>query len=265
MEIRQLSFGYTETPILENISAVIEKGRITTIIGANGCGKSTLFNLMTKNLKPLAGGIYIENRNIKNIPLKEFAKIVAIVHQNNTAPQDASVKDIIAYGRTPHTSFFKRRSGEDDEANEWAMDITNLYPLRDWPISLLSGGEQQRVWIAMALSQKTEYLLLDEPTTHLDVKYQIQILELIKILNQKFHMTIVMILHDINQAIYYSDEIIGLANGGIIFRGRAENVADSKNLRDIYQVDLNVIEYFGNRYVLPLSKSAIRGKRKPSK
>lgn len=265
MEIRNLSFRYTETPVLENISAVIEKGRITTIIGANGCGKSTLFNLMTKNIKPGAGGVYIENSNIKDIPLKEFAKVVAIVHQYNTAPPDTLVKEIVAYGRMPHTSFFQPRGREDQRVADWAMDITGLHALRNQPLALLSGGERQRVWIAMALAQKTEYLLLDEPTTHLDVKYQIQILDLVKMLNQRFNMTIVMILHDINQAIYYSDEIIGMADRRVIFRGSADQIINSRNLYDVYQVDLNVIEYYDNRYVLPLPQSALRGRRQPSK
>ena len=253
MEIRDLSFRYAEAPVLNNITTGIEKGRVTTIIGANGCGKSTLFNLMTKNLRPLGGGIYIDNRNIKAIPLKEFAKTVAIVHQYNTAPRDATVKDIVTYGRTPYTSLFRHIGAEDEEVIEWAMGITNIYELRDQPISLLSGGEKQRVWIAMALAQKTEYLLLDEPTTHLDIKYQIQILDLVQMLNTEFNMTIVMILHDINQAVHYSDTIIGMGCGEIIFQGAAEKIISSKNLYDIYQVELNVIDYFNNKYVLPMA------------
>lgn len=145
---------------------------------------------MTKNLKPLDGGVYLNGLNIRSIRLKEFSQRVGIVHQVNSAPQDLTVKSLIANGRTPYTAFLSSNSEEDEQAVEWAMEVTELLTFKDQPFHTLSGGQKQRAWIAMALAQKTGILLLDEPTTHLDIRYQIQIMDLIQRLNQKYGITI---------------------------------------------------------------------------
>jgi len=250
MEIKDLSFQYGKQTVLQSISARIRKGRITTIMGSNGCGKSTLFYLMTKNLKPVSGGVYLNGKNIQEICLKEFAKKVAIVHQYNSAPNDTTVRTLVAYGRTPYSSFYRRSGSEDEEAIDWAMRVTNIYEYKDKPLCTLSGGQRQRVWIAMALAQKTEILLLDEPTTYLDIRYQIQILSLIKSLNKDLGMTIVMVLHDINQAIYYSDEVIGLKEGRVIVQGELNEAINSATLQEIFGVNLKVVETKDCKYVL---------------
>lgn len=250
MELKNLSFQYGKQTVLQGVSARIKKGKITTIMGANGSGKTTLFSLMTKNLRPLDGAVYLNGQNIREIPLKDFSRKVAIVHQYNSAPSDTSVKTLVTYGRTPYASFYRRSSREDEEVVDWAMQVTNVYKYKDKSISTLSGGERQRVWIAMALAQKTEILLLDEPTTYLDIRYQIQILNLIQSLNREFGMTIVMVLHDINQAINYSDEVIGLKEGRVIIQGELNEVVNSASLQEIFDVPLKVLEMEEYKYVL---------------
>lgn len=257
MEIRELYFKYGKKDILKSVSATLEQEKVTTIIGPNGCGKSTLLNLMTKNLKPLKGKIFLDDKNIQNIRLKDFAKKVAIVHQYNYAPKDITVKDLVSYGRVPHISFYKKNTGENEEIIDWAMNITNVYKFKDKEISTLSGGQRQRVWIAMALAQKTKILFLDEPTTHLDIRYQIQILNLIRTLNEDFNMTIVMVLHDISQAIYYSDVIIGLKDGKVIAHGEAKEVINKSTLSKIFNVNLKMIEENSMKYVLPVSDDGL--------
>jgi iron complex transport system ATP-binding protein len=250
MELENLSFQYGKQTVLDAVSARIGKGKITTIIGANGSGKTTLLYLMTKNLKPVSGGVYLDGKNIQQIRLRDFSRQVAIVHQSNSAPNDVTVKSLVAYGRSPHDSFYRRRTGQDEEIVSWAMQVTNVYNYRDRPISTLSSGQRQRVWIAMALAQKTEILMLDEPTTYLDIRYQVQILNLIRNLNQELGMTIVMVLHDINQALCYSDEVIGLKEGRVIVQGGLRESINNATLQEIFDVNLKVLEMQEHRFVL---------------
>ena len=224
MEVKNVFFSYGKNEILKGASLKIEKGKVTTIMGANGCGKSTLFSLMTKNLAPGKGKILLGEKNISNLRLNEFARKVAIVHQYNTAADDITVERLVSFGRTPHLGMMGIRGEEDERYVNWAMEVTNVSQFRERELSRLSGGQRQRVWIAMALAQGTEILFLDEPTTYLDIRYQIEILELVWKLNREFGMSIVMVLHDINQSIYFSDKIIGLAGGKVIVEGEPEEV-----------------------------------------
>ena len=219
MEVKNLSFSYGSNQILSDISLTIPRGKITTIMGANGCGKSTLFSLMTKNLTPGKGKILLEEKSIKKYSLSEFARKVSIVHQHNSAAEDITIERLVSYGRTPYQKMLGGKSEEDERLIEQALQVTGLLDLRDREIGRLSGGQRQRVWIAMALAQNTELLFLDEPTTYLDIRYQLEILELVKKLNEEFDITIVMVLHDINQTIYFSDKIIGLQGGHVAIEG----------------------------------------------
>lgn len=250
MEIKHVSFAYGKHLVIRDISFSVPRHKITTLMGANGCGKSTMFSLMTKNLRPGRGGIFLDGKNIQEIRLKEFARQVAIVHQNNTSSGDITVEQLVAFGRTPYRSMGKRETDEDREKVAWAMETTHVAAYKDKQMNTLSGGQRQRVWIAMALAQGTEILLLDEPTTYLDIRYQIEILELIRELNRTLNLTVVMVLHDINQAISYSDEIIGMKDGRVLFHGTPGDVITKEHMQEIYGIGMEVEHFRGRKFVL---------------
>ena len=250
MEVRHLSFAYGKNKILKDLSFTIPRGKITTIMGANGCGKSTLFSLMTKNLKPAKGKILLEGKNIEGLHLNEFAKKAAIVHQYNTAADDITVERLVAFGRTPYKKMMAGNTSEDEKLVEWALEVTGITEFRDREISRLSGGQRQRVWIAMALAQNTKILFLDEPTTYLDIRYQLEILELVRKLNEEYGITVIMVLHDINQAIHFSQEVIGLKQGRIVMQGEPEAVITTDTLRELYGIELDVASVAGRKFVL---------------
>ncbi len=252
-EIKNLNFSYGANHVIKDLSVTIEKGKITTLIGANGCGKSTLFNLMTKNLKPQSGQIMLGEKDISQIKLKDFARQAAIVHQYNTAPDDISVEKLVGYGRTPYHGFgIPADSREDDEKISRALEITNTEKIKNKAVSELSGGQKQRVWIAMSLAQDTKILFLDEPTTYLDIRYQLQILKLVRRLNEEYGITIIMVLHDINQSLYYSDEIIAMKDGGIIAQGEPEKIITSELVKSVYDVELQISAMNGKPFILPV-------------
>ena len=228
MTVKDVSFSYGKNQILKGASLEIPKGKITTILGANGCGKSTLFSLMTKNLNPDKGRIFLGKKNISNLRLNEFALKAAIVHQYNTVADDMTVERLVSFGRTPHLGLMGIQGDEDEKYVEWAMEVTNITEYRNREISRLSGGQRQRVWIAMALAQGTEILFLDEPTTYLDIRYQIEI----------------------NQAIYFSDRIIGLCQGKVLIQGEPDEVITGESIRQLYGIDLKVTEIDGHKFVL---------------
>ena len=250
MEVRDLYFSYGKNKVLRGVSFQIREGKITTIMGANGCGKSTLFDLMTRNLTPRKGNIFLHGKNIRNLSLKEFARKVAIVHQYNTSSGDITVERLVAFGRTPHRKMMHGEKEEDERLIRWAMDVTNVTKYRNREIAKLSGGQRQRVWIAMALAQNTKILFLDEPTTYLDIRYQIQILELVRKLNREFGITILMVLHDINQAVSFSDEIIGLRDGTVTTQGEPETAISRESIQRMYGICLDVREIDGKKFVL---------------
>ena len=250
MEVKTLSFAYGKNRVLKDISFRIKEGDITTIMGANGCGKTTLFSLMTRNLYPRRGDIFLKGKNIQNLGLKEFARRVSIVHQYNTSSDDITVERLVSFGRTPHMKMMQGRSEEDERLIRWAMEVTKVGKYRDREISRLSGGQRQRVWIAMALAQNTKILFLDEPTTYLDIRYQIEILELVKKLNREFGITIIMVLHDINQAIYFSDCVIGLKDGLVEMEGNPQEVITRESIRSLYGIELDVTVIGEKKFVL---------------
>lgn len=251
-EVKNLSFAYENKLVLHNLNLQIPKGKITTLIGPNGCGKSTLFQLLTKNLTPSQGEIFLNSIPIRQLNLRDFARKVAIVHQNNTAPGDLTVEQLVAYGRIPYTKMGRSASTKEDcRLIERAMKITGISSLRSRNIQNLSGGQRQRVWIAMALAQGTNILLLDEPTTYLDVRYQLQILRLIQMLNKRYGITILMVLHDMNQTIRYSDEIVALSSKGtIVAHGDPQKVVTTEMLQEVYGVHLDVVQHEDTKVVL---------------
>ncbi len=250
MEVRDVVFSYGKNQVLNGVNLKIEEGKITTIMGANGCGKSTLFYLMTKNLQPDEGRVFLRGKNLRNLSLKEFAREVSIVQQYNTASEDITVESLVAFGRTPHQKMMQGKSEEDERLINWALEITNLKEYREREVSRLSGGQRQRVWIAMALAQNTKILFLDEPTTYLDIRYQIEILELVRKLNREYGITIIMVLHDINQAIHYSDYIIGMSKGHVAVEGNPEEVITTESIETLYDIELAVTSVDGKKFVL---------------
>ncbi len=259
--VKSLEFTYekqkakqkNKRKIIRNLDFSLKEGIITTLIGANGCGKSTLFNLMTKNLKPDSGKILMNGENIGTMKLKEFAKRVSIVHQYSNVPADLSVKKFVSYGRTPYHSFgISKNPDEDEEKINWALEITNTMKHKDKAVAELSGGQVQRVRIAMALAQDTKVLFLDEPTTYLDISYQLQLLKLIRFLNTEFKMTIIMVLHDINQSLHYSDEIIAMKDGTMIAQGVPEEIITPQLIEEIYNVRLDIKNVAGKPFIIPV-------------
>lgn len=254
MEINHITFAYRDKVTrLHDISARIRKGEITTIIGPNGCGKSTLMGVLTNNLSPQKGTIVLDGKAINTIKPKELALKLGVVHQQNTAPDDMTVEKLVTYGRLPHRKSFSPLSEKDEEMIEWAMKRTGIFDRRDMTIDSLSGGQQQRVWIAMALAQDTPYLFLDEPTSNLDMYYQYGILDLVKELRDQNELTIVMVLHDINQAIQYSDQIIAMKAGKVVAIGSPDEIVTKELMHELYGVEVIVKndEEIG-KFIVPL-------------
>lgn len=233
-----ISFSYVrDKAFIENLNINIPKGKITTILGPNGSGKSTLLSILSTYNKPSKGDVFIGNKNLKTLKTKEIAKLIATVHQHNESPEDLDVETLISYGRVPHHKHGSNKKDEDEKIINWAISSTNLDDIKDKKVMSLSGGQRQRAFIAMALAQKTDILLLDEPTTYLDIFHQIEVLDLVKKLNEEYKMTIVMVLHDINQAIKYSDNIVIMKNGKIIEEGTPKSVINEKTIKTVYNVE----------------------------
>lgn len=250
MEVRDVHFSYGKNHVLKGVRLLIPEGKITTLMGANGCGKSTLFGLMTRSLAPDSGKIFLHGKNIGTVNRKDLARAVAIVQQYNTAADDITVERLVSFGRTPYQRMMKELTAHDLDVIDWAMRVTGVDEFRSREISRLSGGQRQRVWIAMALAQDPKILFLDEPTTYLDIRYQIEILELVRRLNRKYGITIVMVLHDINQAVFYSDNIVGMADGKIFVSGNPMEVITEENIARMYDISLRVMTQDGRKYVL---------------
>lgn len=237
LRCENIHFSYDKSKkFIENLNIDIPKSEITTILGPNGSGKSTLLTMLACFNKPLEGNVFIENTNLSTLKFKEIAKRIATVHQHNESPEDITVEKLVSFGRVPYNKCRDIDKKTNEEIINWAIESTSLEDIRDEKVMSLSGGQRQRAFIAMALAQKTKVLLLDEPTTYLDMYHQIEVLELVKKLNEEFGITIVMVLHDINQAIKYSHNIIVMKDGSIIESGKPEKVINEKTIKDVYNV-----------------------------
>ncbi|QTD40878.1 ABC transporter ATP-binding protein [Sporosarcina sp. Te-1] len=254
MDIKDVTFSYDKKlNTLHGIDGSIDIGKVTTIIGPNGCGKSTLLGVLSNHYNPQKGEVQLDGKALTDFKLKELAKRIAIVHQQNKAPFDMTVEKLTAYGRIPYKTLFSTSTKEDEEAVEWALASTNLLDKRQTPIHELSGGQMQRVWIAMALTQRTPFLFLDEPTTYLDIYYQYELLELVRELNEQHGITIVMVLHDINQAIRYSDTIVVMKDGKIAAKGEPTDVITADAIKDIYGIHVVVmLDEETGMYIVPI-------------
>lgn len=241
-DIKNLSYSYDNKKlILDNLSLKIPKGQITTILGENGSGKSTLFNILTKKIKYKSGTINLNNKDLNLYSKKDIAKKLAVVHQKNIFPEELTVYDVVSYGRLPYQQILlQNKTKEDEEKIEFALKAMDLLNLKNEKVNSLSGGQIQRVYIALALAQSTEILLLDEPTIYLDIKYQKKIMKLLRKLNENYNITIIMILHDINQALKYSDNIFLIKNGQIINDGNKKELLTSDILQKVFNTEIQV-------------------------
>ncbi|MBU3106093.1 ABC transporter ATP-binding protein [Clostridium gasigenes] len=236
-----LDIAYDEALIVKALDMNIPHGKITSIIGPNGCGKSTVLKAVGRILKPKNGLIYLNGEDIHNLSTKAIAQAMAVLPQTPTAPSGLTVEELVAYGRFPHQKRFGRLTVEDNKIVKWAIEITKLTKLEHREVDTLSGGQRQRVWIAMALAQQTDLILLDEPTTYLDLSHQLEVLELLYSLNKNQGCTIVMVLHDLNLAARFSDYMIAIRDGEIIKEGTPEEVMTVPVLKEVFTIDAQII------------------------
>ncbi|WP_152656701.1 ABC transporter ATP-binding protein [Oceanobacillus sp. CFH 90083] len=236
IHIEDVQVGYGDALIIDSLNLTIPKGKITTVIGPNGCGKSTLIKTIARILKANSGVIYLDGKVISRTSTKDIARKMAILPQSAEAPAGLTVRELIAYGRFPHQSKFGKQKREDLDAIDWALEATGLTDLAARPVEALSGGQRQRVWIAMALAQDTEVVILDEPTTYLDMAHQLDILQLLDKLNQEQNKTIVMVLHDLNHASRFSHNLIAMRDGKVLQQGAPHEVMTAPNLQDVFQI-----------------------------
>lgn len=255
-EVDQVVAGYDHKAIIKEVNLVVPNNKISVIIGPNACGKSTLLKTMARLLKPAAGEIVLDGKSIEKIPSKKLARTLGLLPQSPIVPEGISVADLVGRGRFPHQSLLSGWSKKDYEAVAEAMDIMNITELANYHIDELSGGQRQRVWIAMALAQQTDILFLDEPTTFLDITYQVEILDLLTDLNHKYGTTIVMVLHDINLSARYAHNIFAMHNGKLIAEGKPSEVITSALIKDIFGLNCQVIEdpVSGSPSVIPIGR-----------
>lgn len=237
----ELSLAYGNRQIVKQLSVEVPDGRITALVGANGSGKSTILKSMARILNPVQGGVYLDGKLIHRQPTKEVAKQLAILPQNPTSPEGLTVRELVSFGRYPHQRGFGNMNAEDNRMIEWALTATGMTEFRDRSVDQLSGGQRQRAWIAMALAQGTDVLLLDEPTTFLDMAHQIEVMSLLEKLNREQRRTIIMVVHDLNHAARFAQHLIALKQGVVLYEGNPQEVMTSQMLRDVFGIDADVI------------------------
>ncbi|MCG6343695.1 ABC transporter ATP-binding protein [Vibrio fluvialis] len=237
-----LRLGYEGHTVFDGIDVRIPDGKFTVIVGPNGCGKSTLLRTLCRLLKPKAGQVCLDGHDIHGLPTKALARQLGLLPQSATAPDGIRVVDLVARGRYPHQELFRQWSLGDERAVRAAMQVTGIDALAERQVDELSGGQRQRVWIAMVLAQQTPLLLLDEPTTYLDIAHQIELLELFRDLNRNSGHTVIAVLHDLNQACRYADHMIAMAHGKIIAEGNPSELISADLVRDVFGLESVIIE-----------------------
>lgn len=242
---RKLQVGYGDNVVVDDMELVLKRNKITTIIGPNGSGKSTVLKAVTRLIHYQQGEVIIKDKDIRRYKNKELAKCIGVLAQKHSAPADFRVRELVSYGRMPHQKALSGLSKKDYEMIEHVMKTTNTYHLKDKSIYECSGGEAQRVWIATVLAQDPEMLFLDEPTTYLDVSHQIEVMQLVKKLNRESGVGIVMVLHDLSQALEISDWIVVIKDGKKYSEGKPGEVITSEMLKEVYNVDADVIHIPG--------------------
>ncbi|MDQ7991746.1 MAG: ABC transporter ATP-binding protein [Propionicimonas sp.] len=256
----RLVAGYGDRKVVDGIDLAVPPGAVTVIIGANACGKSTLLKTLARLLAPTAGSVTLDGRDIHHVPTRDLARSLGLLPQSPIAPEGIVVADLVGRGRHPHQRMFSGWSKADDVAVAEALTATGIADLADRSVDELSGGQRQRVWVAMALAQQTDILLLDEPTTFLDVTHQIEILDLLTDLNRTRGTTIVMVLHDINLAARYADHVIAVHRGRVVASGAPNDVVTADLVHEVFGLDSLVVtdQVSGSPMVLPRGRHHVR-------
>ncbi|WP_439937430.1 ABC transporter ATP-binding protein [Nocardia sp. N13] len=242
LEASALTLGYTDTAVVRDLDLRVPHGQVTVIVGANACGKSTLLRGLARLLRPRSGSVLLDGEAIHRMPTRQVARTLGLLPQDPIAPEGVTVSDLVGRGRHPHHGAFGRWTSEDEEAVAEALVLTDTLDLAGRVVDELSGGQRQRVWIAMALAQGTDLLLLDEPTTYLDVAHQVEMLDLLADLNARRGTTIVMVLHDLNLSARYADHLVALHTGRVVAEGTPRQVVTEDVVRAVFGLDNRVIE-----------------------
>jgi len=238
---RNLTVGYGDAPVIAGLDVLVPDGQITTVIGPNGCGKSTLLRSLARLLRPKSGTVLLDGQDIASVPTKQVARTLGLLPQSPSAPAGLTVLELVSRGRHPHQSWYRQWSTEDEQAVREALELTDVADLADRPVDALSGGQRQRVWIAMTLAQQTDLLLLDEPTTFLDLAHAIDVLDLVEDLRTTHGKTVVMVLHDLNLAARYSDRLVVMRAGAVLAEGAPDEVITPAILEDAFGLRAQVL------------------------
>jgi iron complex transport system ATP-binding protein len=241
---------------VQNLDLDLPTGAVSVILGANGSGKSTLLRALSRLLVPQGGTVLLDGRSIQAMRSRDVARQLGLLPQGPTTPEGITVRDLVRRGRLPHTTLWRQWSPEDEAALQQALVSTDLLDLADEPVDALSGGQRQRAWLALVVAQQTPVLLLDEPTTYLDLAHQLDVLELVRTLNRDSGRTVVMVLHDINQACRYADHLVAMRSGRVVAQGRPADVVTPALLRDVFDVECRILPDpdSGRPLVVPLHR-----------
>ena len=241
LRAESVRLGYGDRIVVDGLDLDIVDGTVTAVIGPNGCGKSTVLRALARLMRPSGGHVLIDGKRIDSVPTKEVAKVLGLLPQAPTAPEGLTVADLVARGRHPHQAWYRQWSADDESAVAQAMEWIGIADLADRPVDELSGGQRQRAWISMALAQGTDLLLLDEPTTYLDLAHQVEVLELVMRLNAEFGRTVVMVLHDLNLAARYADRLVTMKDGKIVAHGSPAEIMTESMLAEVFGLTARVI------------------------
>ncbi|MFE2913565.1 ABC transporter ATP-binding protein [Kitasatospora indigofera] len=241
LEARGVTLAYEARTVVEELDLTVPDGRVTVIVGPNACGKSTLLRALGRLLKPAGGAVLLDGAELARIPTRQIARRIGLLPQSPVAPEGISVADLVSRGRQPHQSWWQQWSAEDEEAVTEALLRTSTTELADRSVDELSGGQRQRAWIAMALAQGTDILLLDEPTTFLDIAHQVEVLDLVRRLNVEKGRTVVAVLHDLNQAARYADHLVAMRGGRIVAQGPPAEIVTAGLVREVFGLDSVVV------------------------
>ncbi|MFE0138273.1 ABC transporter ATP-binding protein [Streptomyces sp. NPDC059037] len=241
LSARELTLAYEDREVVHALDLAIPDGEVTVIVGPNACGKSTTLRALGRLLKPKSGAVLLDGEALAKLPTKKIAQQIGLLPQTPVAPEAITVGDLVARGRQPHQSWWQQWSDEDEKAVTEAMERTDVSALAERSVDELSGGQRQRVWIAMALAQDTDLLLLDEPTTYLDISHQVEVLDLVRQLNHDRGRTVVVVLHDLNQAARYADHLVAMKEGRIVAEGAPADVVTEELVREVFGLECVVV------------------------